>query len=97
MSEFPGYPGDPDWDREPKHPFSHRSRESPYGMAGETDQRFPQSLDPQTPLDRLVRRWALVAVAWLIVGTIAGLRGGNLTAGLIVCLVFVVIGAARLH
>jgi hypothetical protein len=53
------------------------------------------SLDPQTPLDRLVRRWALVAVAWLIVGTIAGLRGGDLSAGLVAVLVFFVIGAAR--
>ena len=66
-------------------------------MAAEEPDQGPQSLDPQTPLDRMVHKWALVAVVWLIVGTIAGLRGGDLSAGLIVCLVFFVIGAARLR
>ena len=96
MGDFPGYLGDPDWGREPERPFPHRPHEAPFGMAAEEPDQ-PQSLDPQTPLDRMVRKWALVAVVWLIVGTIAGLRGGDLSAGLIVCLVFFVIGAARLR
>ena len=85
----------PDAGRAEPQPW--RPYERPYGMADETDQKLPQSLDPQTPLDRLVRKWALVAVVWLIVGTIARLKGDDLSVGLIVCLVFFVIGAARLR
>ena len=69
---------------EPECPFPHRPHERPFGMADETDQRCRTALT-RRPLDQLVRTWALVAVTWLIVGTIAGLRGSNLSAGLIVC------------
>lgn len=93
MSKWWGDKGRP----EPERFYPHRPYERPYGMAGETDERARCNLDPQTPLDRLVRKWALVGTAWLIVATIAGLRGADLSAGLIVVLVFFLVGAARLR
>jgi hypothetical protein len=45
--------------------YSRRSYESPFGLADEPDER--RTLDPQTPLDRLLRKWALVAVVWLVI------------------------------
>ena len=98
MADYPYSPDDEFLDPPDERPFPHRPHEPPFGMAGEEpEQKLPQSPDPQTSLDRLVRKWALVAVAWLIVATIAGLRGGDLSTGLIVCLVFFGIGASRLR
>lgn len=77
-------------------PFPFRADDTVWGDSGPPEPE-PRTLDPLTPLDRLVRKWALVAVVWLAVAAIAGLRGAHLTAGLIACLVFFVLGAARLR
>ena len=77
----------------PEERYSRRPYERPYSMAGEPAER--RTLDPQTPLDRLLRRWALVAVGWLAVATIVGLHGAALGAGLFVCLIGFLVTALR--
>ena len=77
----------------PEERYSRRPYERPYGTPGEPAER--RTLDPQTPLDRLLRRWALVAVGWLAVATIVGLHGAALGAGLFVCLIGFLVTALR--
>jgi hypothetical protein len=77
-------------------PFPFRPDDAAWDDSGPPEPE-PRTLDPLTPLDRLIRKWALVAVVWLAVAAIAGLRGAHLSAGLIACLVFFVLGAARLR
>lgn len=77
----------------PEESYSRRPYERPYGMSAEPAER--RTLDPQTALDRLLRRWALVAVGWLAVATIVGLQGASLGAGLLFCLVGFIVTALR--
>jgi hypothetical protein len=96
MSESCPPPGlwDDDEPEEPRYP--HRPVEPPYGRTGET-QPVHRTLDPQTDLDRLVRRWSLIATCWLAIAAVAGLRGVDLTSGLIVCLVWFLLQASRMR
>jgi hypothetical protein len=88
------------WDdpelEEPRYP--HRPVEPTDGRAGEPEHHVRsvrRTLDPQTDLDRLVRRWVLIATGWLAVAAIAGLQGVDLTAGVIVCLILFVVDVIR--
>ena len=76
----------------PEERYSRRPTNAPTAWRANPLNGAP---DPQTPLDRLLRRWALVAVGWLAVATIVGLHGAALGAGLLVCLIGFLVTALR--